>query len=721
MTDQAQPSIRKRARQACVVCNSRRVKCNVTDSRPCQNCIAANIPCVVRQSRRGKRRTTQNSLSRPSDSIRRGQSQDISDDDDDNQESPAKAPENFNHEHGNNLGNGQHLQSTSTNEGSNVFNTNHGAESTISVNPDISALRESRQEDDTAVFLGESSSLRYVQNDGTPSTMTHSSPSESLRLRFPVPQTAKGNNTIPEWEAQRKATRIEALKNEGVFSLPSASICDTLLNSYFTWFHPCFPIVDRADVMQSYITRTVSPLLLQAILFVGVLHCDASLLRDLGGRERARYLFYNRAKDIYDADYEPHKMVVLQALFLLSFWRAGPLLEKDARHWLSAAISLAQSKAMHRTPAVPHQKLSKLQKRIWWSIYVRERQCAAALGLPNRIMDEDCDLEALNISDFEEVGQITSGNFTTFQTEEHISYAIGMVELAQFLGRIVHTEYLPNKPMDNTNISHLKNELGEWHRKIPNSLQLNTDSGEPSGFYANMLHLAYNNLLILLYRPAYMGETGPSKQSDGAIALQAACRNSRIVEDMLSQGTIRHGQVHLITNLFNTLCIHTIHMRRSDGTARSVAEHRAKLCLLGLQELQKTWEVTNWILELFFQYLDNSTAKRLRVPEEEPTTAAALAMQSLSDPNSRQRSSPRDQQSASQRPQATVPINENISGMSQWPWTAEEADNFLLSQIQNEFAFGEGGSLGYGMGVKYNTSPSGFTFPTSLESFVGVS
>jgi hypothetical protein len=58
---------------------------------------------------------------------------------------------------------------------------------------------------------------------------------------------------------------------------------------------------------------------------------------------------YNRAKDLYDADYETDKITVSQALFLMSFWRAGPLLEKDTRHWLGAAISLAQTKGMHRS------------------------------------------------------------------------------------------------------------------------------------------------------------------------------------------------------------------------------------------------------------------------------------------------------------------------------------------------------------------------------------
>ena len=87
-----------------------------------------------------------------------------------------------------------------------------------------------------------------------------------------------------------------------------------------------------------------------------------------------------------------------------------------------------------------------------------------------------------------------------------------------------------------------------------------------------------------------------------------------------------------ITSLFNSLCIHTMDIRRSEKTARQVAEHRAKLCLLGLKELQKTWEVTNWVLQLFFQFLDHSIAKRLEVLEYDDPPNLADGPESSSDP-----------------------------------------------------------------------------------------
>ena len=78
-----------------------------------------------------------------------------------------------------------------------------------------------------------------------------------------------------------------------------------------------------------------------------------------------------------------------------------------------------------------------------------------------------------------------------------------------------------------------------------------------------------------------------------------------------------------ITHTFSALCIHTIHFGRVTGTARKLAEHRAKLCLLGLKELQKSWDLENWVLDLFFRCLDDRTARDLRLADTGASSSAA--------------------------------------------------------------------------------------------------
>jgi hypothetical protein len=556
---------------------------------------------------------------------------------------------------------------------------------------DEAKIETGRPEDDAAVFLGESSSLRYVTESAPVPVSSNTAPTRHRpRLRHSVPNAVKADALVPEWEAERRRARMQSLKAEGAFSFPPSDVRVSLLEAYFQWFHPHFAIVDEADLWEAHRQGTISPLLLQAMLFIGVIHCGESAISSLGwgNRHRARWMFYIRAKDIYDASYETDKTTVIQAVFLMSFWRAGALLEKDARHWLGAAISLAQTKALHRAAGEGDEKKIRLRRRLWWAIYVRERQCGSALGLPNRIREKDCDLEPLTSSDFASAFQAST---PTVDKDRFTSYAIGMVQLAAFLGRIVDAGYLPNRTLRPDDRAKIRDELYEWKQDLPPVMQISTDSGDPVSFQAHMLHLAYNNLLLLLYRTSFIMNEEASSDAEGNIALQAAARNSRIVEDMLPSANIGHAQIHVITNLFNTLCIHVAHLRRSSGINRTLAEHRAKLCLLGLQELQKTWEVTNWVLQLFFQYLDRTTAARLAMEADDAgiSSVATRAATPLVD----QATNNGSDDVAALLDMHQADSNSGEAGMTPWSWTTDEANQYLFSQIENDFAFGEGGML----------------------------
>lgn len=214
-------------------------------------------------------------------------------------------------------------------------------------NPTFDATEStiSKNSHDSTVFLGESNSITPFSNPNPSVT------NDKRGLQYLIPDAVSAKTVTTPHETRRKATKIETLSREGAFSFPSKDKCETLFRAYFAWFHPCFPILERTEFYNSYVSNTISPLLLQAVLFVGASYCNKETLDEIGMSDRyeARSNFYNHAKDIYDADYETNRIVACQALFLMSFWRAGPLLEKDTRHWLGAAISLAQTKGMHRS------------------------------------------------------------------------------------------------------------------------------------------------------------------------------------------------------------------------------------------------------------------------------------------------------------------------------------------------------------------------------------
>ncbi|KAF4992030.1 hypothetical protein FDECE_13837 [Fusarium decemcellulare] len=731
--------IKTRAPKACVSCNARRVRCNANERNPCNNCAAADVPCVLRESRRGKhprrpRKTchssapkqqhtpsraspfvgvsslaTTSSSSPPAQSPSETETRPAAD------AAPAPtaattvsvdqacstgAPQQAWDDHLSasqvlaNLSDEATLRSAWPNQspGGDTAHTSNGVPGTGTATAPSQDVLDSptRQVDEEAVFLGESASIRHM-HDAQPSP---AEPCPPNRRFFHVPKAVRADSLTSAYEVERKQARLGRLEADGAFSFPPKQSVEKLLVAYFDWFHTCFAIVDEPDIWHQYHQDMLSPLLLQGMLFIGVMHCHEDDLPaiGLGSRHRAKFIFYNRAKDLYDAEIEHRTITVIQTLFLMSFWRAGALLQKDTRHWRGAAISLAQTKALHRSSSQDMtERIQKLRKRLWWSIYIRERQCAAALGLPNQVRDEDCDVEVLGEDDFEYAfGPSTSPT----RAQESASYMVGMGELARMLGCIINRDFLPSKRLTHIERDEVKEALVSWRANLPACMRSVADGlTSTMGFHASMLHLACNNLFVLLYRSGCSNLTGQKDAVDGQVAIQAAARNTSIIEGMLAEGYMCHTPIYVITNIFNTLCIHTLSLRCSEGSRRYVAEHRAKLCLLALRELRKTWEVKNWILQLFFQHLDQPTAARLQLGEDpgEPmpghgNTSERAAVLTVFDQDDAQMPDPNGV--------GSTPVCD-----ATWPVTMsfEDAGHCLYTQIESRFVNGEGGALDWFM------------------------
>ncbi|KAJ5549672.1 hypothetical protein N7461_004370 [Penicillium sp. DV-2018c] len=471
------------------------------------------------------------------------------------------------------------------------------------------------------VFLGESSPLTCVVDESRRSPdKGHVGSVQKGRLHYSISEINAGTEDNQDSLGPRRKLIHDRLTRQGALVFPSPAICDILLQAYFDWLHPCFPVLDRPDIQSAYQGGTLSPLLLQSMLFIGVSLCsDAALsTTGFGNRYEAKEAIYERAKDIYDSGWETNTVTKLQSLFLLSFWRGSPTEERDVRFWLGAAISLAQKKGMHVMSKLQflNAKDQSLWKRIWWALYVRDQQTSAALGLPPRIRDEDCQIADLVPADFEEGEQIAPSKIFRAPPEVHVSYVIGMAQLARLLREVVSSQYLPGRSkLDNSARPMLHRRLVDWESQLPKELRFQMPMNKDAMFLVGMLHMAYNNLYILLYRPLFLQPSGQSSDPEGSVALDAATRSTRILEDMLSENLVQHGPLHLITHTFSSLCILTIHFGRVTGTARKLAEHRAKLCLLGLKELQKSWDLENWVLDLFFRCLDDRTARDLRLAD----------------------------------------------------------------------------------------------------------
>ncbi|KAK8147106.1 hypothetical protein G3M48_002095 [Beauveria asiatica] len=635
-TEAASSARKARAKHACTVCNSRRVRCDVMEVQPCSNCVDAGVKCEVLPSRRGRYprkprhkgpRTRQNhrngasasgtaESTDPEDQIRREAHATNT------TQSPSQpaASASASAAAAATAAAAAAPSSSSTPFGSAAACHSYRTRKQTAAreaSPPVSPTPASSAKASGARFFGESNFLTIVSGGREHGDATSNQPGGAQsRYTFHLP--AKRPNPAQAEGSGIKESTLRYLRDEGVFDLPSQEQCAPALRAFFTWFHPCFPVVDAADLARRFTENRVPKVLMYAMLIVGCTYCDDSVISGMGLSDRfqAKTLFYTRAKLLIDADWERDEITLIQSLFLMSFQRNGPSDVRDVRYWLGNVITLSESIGLHRSSCSVSKTVETptMRRRIWWSIYVRERQSAASLGLPSRIRDEDCDIEALSAADLEAPDvDLDEHPILSPLKPEHITYAIKMVEVARLIGRIIDLHFVPGRTGSKAkDVESLDNALEAWKDSLPQSMRFLSDETNTS-VWPCLLHLAYNHLRILIHRNSYLHSN--DKTASSMIVTASACRISRIAEDMYTSGILGRGQMHMITSLFTSLCIHVISIRRDTGVNRRIAENRAQMCLICLKEIQKYWRINNNVLDIFFQYLDASIADRLHAKQ----------------------------------------------------------------------------------------------------------
>ncbi|KIV84077.1 hypothetical protein PV11_06051 [Exophiala sideris] len=480
------------------------------------------------------------------------------------------------------------------------------------------------------VYLVEPYNLTYVVRES--SGYDSVQPQNVGKMHYTIPETMQERAKNILFEGQDNVGMLkekELLNDIGALSTPKGSLHDKLLHTYFSCVHPAFPILDKDDFLSSVQRGNMSTLLLQAVYSAAATHCESSLLSEAGfpTRHAARLAFYKRAKALYDADYESNTVTVVQALILMCFWWGGPLDQKDTRHWLLAAIGLAQTMGMHRSTVRSNMssRKRKLWKRIWWSLFIRDRHIAAALGCPMHIQEADCDVEMLQEADFSD-DQSRDASYD-LSARSHGLYMMQMTELSIVLGHIIKAAFAPTKSSTlEADTSRVEQELAQWEAQLPSEMkyqELNSRLG--TEWWSNMLHLAYNNYIILLHRPRFAKSASSASSASAALAISAATKITRMTEDLVATGSLGLVQTHVVASIFSALSIHVMSIRRSaQGSAKDLAVHRARICMLALQELQEAWPFAGWVHQMFVRIMEDLEGDHIKVGAKQVSQPSTL-------------------------------------------------------------------------------------------------
>ncbi|KAG7128915.1 Cutinase transcription factor 1 beta like protein [Verticillium longisporum] len=119
---------------------------------------------------------------------------------------------------------------------------------------------------------------------------------------------------------------VKYLHTKGALSLPPLPLQTALLQAYVEYVHPYMPLLDLREFLGAVNARDglcgqVSLFLYQAIMFAATAFVDMKALKEAGysTRKAARRSFFSKTRLLYDFDYESDRLVLVQALLLMTY------------------------------------------------------------------------------------------------------------------------------------------------------------------------------------------------------------------------------------------------------------------------------------------------------------------------------------------------------------------------------------------------------------------
>lgn len=586
---------RQRASRACETCHARKVRCDAASlGVPCTNCVAFQIECRIPTPRRKKpTNNTECLVTKDSDSER-----DVIDD----RQPPIPGPSTISQRvvASDTHGVDGTLSTPKTEAGSSLKDIDSSAYLNSGLKPKFT--RAPITEAGRVAFLGESSNLTLLVHD------QHGS---SDVVHYPLPENIRGSRArLTELDV----VEIDILHRRGAFLLPPRSLCDELIDAYFKWVHPIVPVINRVRFLKQYRDPHNPPslLLLQAVLLAGSRVCTNGQLMDANGSTNpAALTFYKRAKALYDANYEDDRVTIVQSLLLLGWYWEGPEdVTKNVFYWSRVATIVAQGSGMHRS--VEQSQLSKsdkrLWKRIWWTLFTRDRSVAVALGRPVHINLDDSDVEMLTEDDF--IEDEADGTSEFAPDAIHVQFFLQYVKLCEIMGLVLSQQYSvasKGRQWNAIDLTHSDMALADWLQNCPKLVYWEMPRHH---FWSALLHSNYYTTLCLLHR-AHMPSGGSGRLPTDSpypsrhIAFQAAAMITSIVENLAAHEQLRFCPAFIVYSLFSALIMHVYQMRSRVPSIQQATQDRLRACMDAMKEVSRVWLVGKMVYTLFESIIGN--------------------------------------------------------------------------------------------------------------------
>ncbi|KAF9894425.1 hypothetical protein FE257_007928 [Aspergillus nanangensis] len=404
---------------------------------------------------------------------------------------------------------------------------------------------------------------------------------------------------------------------KGAFTLPDTTLRNELLNTFVHNVYPYVPLLDLNTFLQSIADndgrQRVSLLLFHAVMFSSTAFIEPEHLHRAGyaSRKALRKEFFQKARVLYDFDVETNRVVVIQAVLLMTYWHETPDDPKNFRYWMEIALSFAMPTIKYISNRETETTSHRLWKRLWWCLYTRDRLVSLNLRRPAIISDHDFDVPALTIEDFEirpfpEHTIQMLGNWPILRsTRPQVQLAqmfIAKAHLCTIISDLVVAQTA--SPTDNSSalLPNYTQQLEDWYAGLPPDLQYTNPPSQNLSKVEKTLfaYRAWLKLLVLNAssaiprRRSAQKSIPPSTEETEALLserqVQASMRAIALVAEELHRvNAIHYLPTTTVGLLLPVLAIHVLNIRAGSPDLWAIGFQSFYQCMRVLDKLGEVY------------------------------------------------------------------------------------------------------------------------------------
>ncbi|KAJ6575396.1 fungal-specific transcription factor domain-containing protein [Mycena capillaripes] len=432
------------------------------------------------------------------------------------------------------------------------------------------------------------------------------------------------------WPPSKDPTQL-VHEEDMEIDLPPVHVQEHLLQLYFTYIHPIFPLIHKTRFLTEYNTRHISPspvlepgsaikpepaqkfspLLLLAMFSISARFSDQDTPPPPKGKMwEAGGKYFNQAKGILAKVLHRSRPSTCQTLLLLGHREFGIGSMEQGWIYIGMAIRMAIDLGLNcnlsdwksgngdHTLFGPEE--TQTRRQIWWACCLADRYGSMYMGRPIAIRDDDFDTPLPDDEEEQPWESLAPGGMTGVDYPGvTLASFRASGKLALILGAVI-TKVYPVRPTSTASrqasLAKLESRLDQWYLSLPESLRYDTASRRivpPPPVL--LMHIRYWGTVLLLHRafipnwkgidPTPQNSTLELKSFD--LAQGAASHLSAIVSTYHESFSLKRCSPFLTSYLLNAGIMHisTLTLRPSNPQASLGLQQ----CLTALKEMEIIW------------------------------------------------------------------------------------------------------------------------------------